>query len=164
MPGLNGQASGQGSDYDLWKSTDEFADVDVDIKIYQKISEGVHVPRGKFGILLETVHTSRNGADKSCIIERVSVKMVTRKTDGTVVKKLFKPIEDSFRESPDSRTNIFVLSKNRDERLQWNMMEIVVIIDRRPKCHIKGISGEKFATTVCSAPTKAYLDKAISFR
>ena len=164
MPGLNGQASGQGSDYDLWKSTDEFADVDVDIKIYQKISEGVHVPRGKFGILLETVHTSKNGADKSCIIERVSVKMVARKTDGTVVKKLFKPIEDSFRESPDSRTNIFVLSKNRDERLQWNMMEIVVIIDRRPKCHIKGISGEKFATTVCSAPTKAYLDKAISFR
>merc|ERR1719450_1932880 len=86
-----------------------------------------------------------------------------KKSDGTVVKKLFKPIEDSSRESPDSRTNIFVLSKNKDERLQWNLMEIVVIIDRRPKCHIKGISGEKFATTVCCAPTTAYLDRAVSF-
>ena len=162
MPGLNG--NGQGSDYDLWKTTDEFADVDVDIKIYQKISEGVHVPRGKFGILLETVHTSKRGEDKSSIIERVSVKMVAKKADGTVVKKLFKPIEDSCREGPDSRTNIFVLSKNKDERLQWNLMEIVVIIDRRPKCHIKGISGEKFATTVCSAPTTAYLEQAESFR
>ena len=38
------------------------------------------------------------------------------------------------------------------------------IIDRRPKCHIKGISGEKFATTVCSAPTMAYLDGAVTFR
>ena len=117
MPGLNGTGNGQGSDYDLWKSSDEFADVNVDIKIYQKISEGVHVPRGKFGILLETVHTSKNGADKSCIIERVSVKMVAKKADGTVVKKLFKPIEDSYREGNDARTNIFVLSKNRDEKI-----------------------------------------------
>ena len=154
----------QASDFDLWKTSDEFADVIIDIKIYQKISEGVHVPRGKFGILLETVHTCKDGADKSCIIERVSVKMVAKKADGTVVKKLFKPIEDSFRESPDSRTNIFVLSKNKDERMQWSLMEIVVIIDRRPKCHIKGISGEKFATTVCSAPTMAYLDGAVTFR
>ena len=162
IPGLHG--NGQGSDYDLWKTTDEFADVNVDVKIYQKISEGVHVPRGKFGILLETVHTAKDGADKSCITERVSVKMVAKKADGTVVKKLFKPIEDSFRESPDSRINIFVLSKNKDERMQWSLMEIVVIIDRRPKCHIKGISGEKFATTVCSAPTMAYLDGAVTFR
>ena len=154
----------QGSDFDLWKTSDEFADVNIDIKIYQKISEGVHVPRGKFGILLETVHTSKNGADKSCITERVSVKMVAKKADGTVVKKLFKPIEDSFRESPDSRTNIFVLSKNKEERLQWHLMEIVVIIDRRPKCHIKGISGDKFAKVVCTAPTVAYLEKAESFR
>ena len=131
----------------------------MDIKIYQKISEGV-----QFRILLETVHTSKNGADKSCITERVSVKMVAKKADGTVVKKLFKPIEDSFRESTDNRTNIFVLSKNKDERLQWNLMEIVVIIDRRPKCHIKGISGDKFATTVCGAPTTAYLQQAESFR
>jgi len=156
------QPNGQIADFDLWKTTDEFADVNIDIKIYQKISEGYHVPRGKFGILLETVHTSKI-ADKSCITERVSVKMVAKKSDGTVVKKLFKPIEDSFRESPDSRTNIFVLSKNKDERLTWHLMEIVVIIDRRPTCHIKGISGEKFATTVCSAPTVAYLDRAISF-
>jgi len=39
----------------------------------------------------------------------------------------------------------------------------VVIIDRRPKCHIKGISGDKFATTVCGAPTTAYLQQAESF-
>lgn len=162
MPGLHG--NGQGSDYDLWKTTDEFADVDIDVKIYQKISEGVHVPRGKFGILLETVHTSKAGSDKSSITERVSVKMVAKKSDGTVVKKLFKPIEDSFRESPDSRTNIFVLSKNKEERLTWHVMEIVVIIDRRPKCHIKGISGENFAKVVCTAPTVAYLEKAESFR
>ena len=155
---------GHGSDYDLWRTTDEFADVDIDVKIYQKISEGVHVPRGKFGILLETIHTSKEGSDKSCITERVSVKMVAKKSDGTVVKKLFKPIEDSFRESPDSRTNIFVLSKNKEERLQWHLMEIVVIIDRRPKCHIKGISGDKFAKVVCTAPTVAYLEKAESFR
>ena len=90
--------------------------------------------------------------------------MVAKKSDGTVVKKLFKPIEDSFRESPDSRTNIFVLSKNKEERLTWHVMEIVVIIDRRPKCHIKGISGENFAKVVCTAPTVAYLERAKSFR
>ena len=162
MPGLIG--NGQGSDYDLWKSTDEFADVKIDVKIYQKISEGVHVPRGKFGILLETIHTVKDGAGKSCITERVSVKMVAKKADGTVVKKLFKPIEDSVRHTWDSRTNIFVLSKNKEERVHWSVMEIVVIIDRRPVCHIKGISGEKFATTVCSAPTSAYLDQAQTFR
>merc|ERR1712142_9237 len=164
LPGLpiQGIPNGQGTDFDLWKTTDEFSDVDIDIKIYQKISEGVHVPRGKFGILLETVHTAKDG-DRSCITERVSVKMVAKKCDGTVVKKLFKPIEDSCRESPDSRTNIFVLSKNRDERLQWHSMEIVVIIDRRPKCHIKGISGEVFAQAVCTAPTMSYLEKATRF-
>ena len=163
FPQAQGAPNGQGSDFDLWKTSDEFADVDIDIKIYQKISEGVHVPRGKFGILLETVHTAKDG-DRSSITERVSVKMVAKKSDGTVVKKLFKPIEDSCRESPDSRTNIFVLSKNRDERLHWHLMEIVVIIDRRPKCHIKGISGEVFAQAVCTAPTMAYLEKATRFR
>ncbi len=45
--------------------------------------------------------------------ERVSVKMVAKKEDGTVVKKLFKPIEDSVKEGMDSRNNIFVLSKNK---------------------------------------------------
>ena len=155
--------NGQGSDFDLWTTSDEFADVDIDIKIYQKISEGVHVPRGKFGILLETIHMAKNGGDRTCITERVSVKMVAKKADGTVVKKLFKPIEDSCRESPDSRTNIFVLSKNKEERMSWNLMEIVVIIDRRPMCHIKGISGEDFAQAVCSAPTLAYLERAQSF-
>ena len=164
LPGMQHSPNGQGSDFDLWKTTDEFSDVDIDIKIYQKISEGVHVPRGKFGILLETVHTAKDGAERACITERVSVKMVAKKADGTVVKKLFKPIEDSHRESPDSRTNIFVLSKNREERLQWQVMEIVVIIDRRPKCHIKGISGENFAKAVCTAPTMAYLERAESFR
>ena len=74
------------------ETSDEFADVDIELKIYQNISEGVHVPRGKFGILLETIHTSKDGADRSCITERVSVKMVAKKADGTVVKKLFKPI------------------------------------------------------------------------
>jgi len=164
LPG-NGNAvpNGQGNDFDLWTTNDEFADVDIDIKIYQKISEGVHVPRGKFGILLETIHMTKNGGDRSCITERVSVKMVAKKSDGTVVKKLFKPIEDSCRESPDSRTNIFVLSKNKEERMTWNLMEIVVIIDRRPKCHIKGISGEDFAEAVCTAPTMAYLERAHSF-
>jgi len=167
--GLGGGSSpsalvaGQGSDFDLWTTKDEFADVNIDIKIYQKISEGVHVPRGKFGILLETIHMAKNGGDRECITERVSVKMVAKKADGTVVKKLFKPIEDSCRESPDSRTNIFVLSKNKEERLSWNLMEIVVIIDRRPKCHVKGISGEEFAEAVCSAPTVAYLERARSF-
>ncbi len=63
-------------------------------------------------------------------------------------------------------------------------MEIVVIIDRRPTCHIKGtlnnifrkafhrslpgilgnelfkgISGEEFARTVCLGQTRAYLQK-----
>merc|ERR1712130_307282 len=42
-------------------------------------------------------------------------------------------------------------------------MEIVVITDRRPMCHIKGISGEDFAQAVCSAPTLAYLERAQSF-
>ena len=39
--------------------------------------------------------------------------MVAKKEDGTVVKKLFKPIEDSVKEGMDTRNNIFVLSKNR---------------------------------------------------
>ena len=39
--------------------------------------------------------------------------MVAKKEDGTVVKKLFKPIEDSVKEGMDSRNNIFVLSKNK---------------------------------------------------
>jgi hypothetical protein len=47
--------------------------------------------------------------------------------------------------------------------MAWNLMEVVVIIDRRPKCHIKGISGEEFATAVCTAPTAAYLERAQSF-
>ena len=47
--------------------------------------------------------------------------------------------------------------------MSWNLMEIVVIIDRRPMCHIKGISGEDFAQAVCSAPTTAYLERAQSF-
>jgi len=153
----------QGSDYDLWKTIDEFADVVIDIKIYQKISVGLHVPRGKFGIMLETVHTARDGGDISCITERVTVKMVAKSRDGTVMKKLFKPIEDSCREIRDSRTNIFVLSKNKEERLYWNVMEVVVIIDRRPQCHIKGISGETFAQTVCTAPSRAYMDRALRF-
>eukprot|EP00092_Neocalanus_flemingeri_P017251 GFUD01018654.1.p1 GENE.GFUD01018654.1~~GFUD01018654.1.p1 ORF type:complete len:659 (-),score=173.57 GFUD01018654.1:257-2050(-) len=158
-----GIPNGQGSDFDLWKTTEEFADVNIEIKIYQKISEGVHVPRGKFGILLETIHTAKDGADSSCITERVSVKMVAKKSDGTVVKKLFKPIQDTCRESPESSTNIFVLSKNIEERLQWHLMEIVVIIDRRPKCHIKGISGENFARAVCTGPTTSYLERATTF-
>ena len=59
VPNLQGAPNnGQGSDFDLWSTSDEFADVDIDIKIYQKISEGFHVPRGKFGILLETIHVS----------------------------------------------------------------------------------------------------------
>ena len=30
----------------------------------------------------------------------------------------------------ETRQNTFVLSKNRDERMQWAKMEVVVIIDR----------------------------------
>ena len=41
------------------------------------------------------------------------MKMVAKKEDGTVVKMLFKPIEDSVKEGMDSRNNIFVLSKNK---------------------------------------------------
>ena len=51
--------------------------------------------------------------NKTAITERVSVKMVAKKQDGTVVKKLFKPIEDSVKEGSSHRSNIFVLSKNR---------------------------------------------------
>ena len=153
------------SSLDLWQSREEFQDTDIEVKCYQKISKGVHVPRGKFGIMLETVHTSKNGADKSCIIERVSVKMVAKDEDRMIRTIKFKPIEDGFMEEQENkRTNLFVLSSNQVERLQWSIMEIAVIIDRRPKCHIKGISEEIFATTVCSAPTMAYLEKAQSFR
>ena len=51
--------------------------------------------------------------NKSAIKERVSVKMVAKKQDGTVVKKLFKPIEDSNKEGTSHRSNIFLLSKNK---------------------------------------------------
>ena len=167
VPGTLFIGSDEGPDYDLWSTTDEFADVNVDVKIYQKITQGLHpgVPQGKFGIMLETLHTCKDGANMSCITERVSVKMIARKANGSVVKKLFRPLEDSVRrESAVSRKNIFVLSKNKDERLEWTVMEVVVIIDRRPKCYMKAISGEKFATTVCSGPTRNYLDQAQSFR
>ena len=90
--------------------------------------------------------------------------MIAKNSNGQVIKKLFKPIEDAYLEENSGTTKIFVLSKNKVERLQWSQMEIVVIMDRRPKCHIKGISGEMFATTVCSAPTLAYLDRAVTFR
>jgi hypothetical protein len=56
---------------------------------------------------------SQNLMKMSSSRERVSVKMVAKKEDGTVVKKLFKPIEDSVKEGMDSRNNIFVLSKNK---------------------------------------------------
>ena len=69
--------------------------------------------------------------------ERVSVKMVAKTEDGTILKKLFKPIEDSTHEGIGGKRNIFVLSKNKDERMQWVSMEVVVIIDRRPECTLK---------------------------
>lgn len=152
-------------DSELWRAADEFEDVSIRIRIFQKVSsvtEGV-APRAKFGILLETHHLAKPNANKSAIRERVSVKMVAKKEDGTVVKKLFKPIEDSVKEGMDSRNNIFVLSKNKEERIHWHVMEIVVIIDRRPTCHIKGITGEEFARTVCMGQTRAYLQKAKSY-
>ena len=52
-------------------------------------------------------------APKSAITERVSVKMVAKKKDGTVLKKLFKPIEDTSKEGSSHKSNVFVLSKNK---------------------------------------------------
>ena len=130
--------------YVFWQTTDEFEDVNVEVRIYQKISQGrlQEVPQGRMGIILETVHILKDGADMSCITERVSVKMIARSVEnGSVIEKRFKPIEDTFIESPgQSRTNIFVLSKNQDERVKWSVMEVGVIIDRRPQCDIKAIS------------------------
>ena len=150
--------------YVFWQTTDEFEDVNVEVRIYQKISQGrlQEVPQGRMGIILETVHILKDGADMSCITERVSVKMIARSVEnGSVIEKRFKPIEDTFIESPgQSRTNIFVLSKNQDERVKWSVMEVGVIIDRRPQCDIKAISAEKFATTVCSSASADYPDAA----
>jgi len=161
----NSAPTSDGTDFDIWSTSDEFPDVDVDIKVYQKISEGVHVPRGKFGIMVETIHVAKEGVDAAAITERVSIKMVAKKADGTVVKKLFKPIEDSRRDGVDGqRTHTFVLSKNREERVQWHEMEVVVIVDRRTKCNIKAISGQKFAQAVCTGPTMSYLNNATKFR
>jgi len=155
-----------GNDIDIWEANDEFADVDIDIRIYQKISEGVHVPRGKFGIMVDITHMPKEGSDITAVTERVSIKMVAKKADGTVVKKLFKPIEDAGRNSTGAdglRTNTFVLSKNREERVQWHEMEVVVIVDRRTRCNIKGISEKDFVAAVCSGPTMSYLEKATKF-
>ncbi|XP_023319476.1 uncharacterized protein LOC111694717 isoform X2 [Eurytemora carolleeae] len=146
----------------LWRTEDEFEDVGLGIRIFQKVTESAGL-KTRFGILLETVHRALRDAPKSAITERVSVKMVAKKKDGTVLKKLFKPIEDTSKEGSSHKSNVFVLSKNKEERMLWHVMEIVVIIDRRPTCHIKGISGEEFARTVCSGQTQSYLSKAKSF-
>jgi len=155
------------SDYVVWKGESEFYDVDLEVKIYQKISEGIHVPKGKFGMLLEVVHSAKGSTTRDAITERVSVKMVAKKQDGTIVKKLFKPVEDNARDEEvdgvTRKTNIFVLSKNRDERLLWTEMEVVVIIDRRTTCNIKAISGEDYSVCVSTSATQAYLDKAVPF-
>jgi len=145
----------------LWNVKDEYDDVNITIRIFQKVPDS-QTARSNFRILLETVHKAKVNMNKSAIKERVSVKMVAKKQDGTVVKKLFKPIEDSNKEGTSHRSNIFLLSKNKEERQHWHVMEIVVIIDRRPTCHIKGISGEEFAKTVCCGQTQNYLNKAVS--
>jgi len=160
----NVDITGMDPDLDLWKTHDEYPDVDIEIKIYQKISEGFHVPRGKFGILLETTHSAKEGWNRDVVTERVSVKMVAKTEDGTILKKLFKPIEDSTHEGIGGKRNIFVLSKNKDERMQWVSMEVVVIIDRRPECTLKGISGEQYAVCVSGASNHAYLGDALSFK
>jgi len=169
--GVRNEAGDQ-IDCELWKVVDEYPDVNINIRIFQKVAEtgtaggrsetAAAGPRSKFGILLETIHKAKANVSRSAITERVSVKMVAKKQDGTVVKKLFKPIEDSNKEGAFHRSNIFVLSKNKEERTNWHVMEIVVIIDRRPTCHIKGISGEEFAKTVCVGQTQNYLSKAVS--
>ena len=159
---------GDKSENDIFTTKEEFVDVNVEVRIYQKISQGIHVARGIFGILLETRHTPKEGADMSCITERVSVRMVAKREDGSVAQKIFKPIEDSTRDTPGqrpvSRRNFFCLSNNREERLLWNEMEVVVILDRRPECRIKAISGDNFVRTVCSGPARGYLDQAQPFR
>jgi len=161
--------NGASSDYIVWKGETEYSDVNIEVRIYQKISEGIHVPKGKFGMLLETIHRAKGTGTRDTITERVSVKMVAKKCDGTIVKKLFKPVEDSTRdEEPHGgrpkKTNIFVLSKNKDERVNWNSMEVVIIIDRRPTCNIKAISGEDYSISVCTSSTHAYLDRAMPFQ
>jgi len=160
----NVDITGMDPDLDLWRTNDEYPDVDIEIKIYQKISEGFHVPRGKFGILLETTHSAKEGWNRDVVTERVSVKMVAKTEDGTILKKLFKPIEDSTHEGIGGKRNIFVLSKNKDERMQWVSMEVVVIIDRRPECTLKGISGDQFAVCVSGAANDSYLESATSFK
>ena len=39
--------------------------------------------------------------------------MVAKRKDGTMLKKLFKPIEDNSKEESSYKVNIFVLSKNK---------------------------------------------------
>ena len=156
----------------IWTTTsNDFEDVSVQVSIYQRLGVSRRNPgQSIFEILLETVH-SCTFADRSSITERVSVKMVAMDEDESVVKTLFKPFEDparSFDEATRSgrpvRRNVFLLSPNKEERLQWKLMEVDVIIDRRPVCHIKAISGETFATTVSSGPTRDYFYQAQSFR
>ena len=50
-----------GKDFVIVDFTDEFPDVNVKVKIYQKISQGIHVPAGKFGIMLESEHHPKVG-------------------------------------------------------------------------------------------------------
>ena len=67
---------------------------------------------------LETIHTSKDdGADISCITERVSVKMIAKDAEGTVLKKLFKPIEDAFlEETRRTKKTELKLSRKAKER------------------------------------------------
>jgi hypothetical protein len=120
-PGRSIDEPSSPGEYTLWRAEDHFHDSDINIRIYQKIAtEGIHVPRGKFGVLLEVSHQPRPGG---AVTERVSVKMIARKGHGVVTKKVFKPVADSSREgqTDGGKENVFVLSKNRDERQQWEV-------------------------------------------
>ena len=160
-----------GGDFNIWQGHDEFPEVMVELKIYQKVSDGTHAPLGKFGIFLQTTHTCKEGFKLPSVTERVSIKMVARKEDGSVVKKTFKPVEDScstFKDTDDLesasvRKNTFVLSKNREERLSWKKMEVVTILDRRAKCNINAITQEHFAEISASGLVKNYLQNATKF-
>ena len=43
-------------------------------------------------------------------------------------------------------------------------MEVVIIIDRRPICNVKAISGVEYSMAVCTAASHTYLDRAVSFQ
>jgi len=141
----------------LWTEKTEYTNVNIEVYI------GV----SRNGVLaLKTVHKPKVNRTTEVNSERVSVKMIVKKHDGTIIKKV-RPVQDGTNVTSVGNTNnVFVLSSHPqwDKREDWSKMEFVVTIDCRPTCDIKAIFEEDYCISVCTSFSLNYIDKAMPFQ